>query len=67
MVLLSFPAANRDPDVFPDADKVLIDRKHNPPRRFRARHSSLHRLEPGADGNGGGAAGVAEAHSRVQP
>jgi len=32
MVLLSFPAANRDPAVFPDADKVIIDRAHNPPR-----------------------------------
>ena len=30
MVLLSFPAANRDPSVFPDADKVVIDRKQNP-------------------------------------
>jgi cytochrome P450 len=29
MVLLSFPAANRDPAVFPDADKVVIDRKEN--------------------------------------
>src|SRR3954462_6822529 len=29
MVLLSFPAANRDPAVFPDADKVIIDRKEN--------------------------------------
>ncbi|MFX9257938.1 cytochrome P450, partial [Acinetobacter baumannii] len=29
MVLLSFPAANRDPAVFPDADKVIIDRKAN--------------------------------------
>jgi hypothetical protein len=29
MVLLSFPAANRDPRVFPDADKVIIDRKEN--------------------------------------
>jgi cytochrome P450 len=28
-VLLSFPAANRDPAVFPDADKVIIDRKEN--------------------------------------
>jgi cytochrome P450 len=27
MVLLSFPAANRDPAMFPDADKVVIDRK----------------------------------------
>src|SRR5262249_56288468 len=29
MVLLSFPAANRDPAMFPDADKVLIDRPEN--------------------------------------
>jgi cytochrome P450 len=29
MVLLSFPAANRDPAVFPDADKVVLDRKEN--------------------------------------
>jgi cytochrome P450 len=29
MVLLSFPSANRDPDIFPDADKVQIDRKEN--------------------------------------
>jgi cytochrome P450 len=29
MVLLAFPAANRDPTVFPDADKVIIDRKEN--------------------------------------
>jgi hypothetical protein len=26
MVLLSFPAANRDPAMFPDADQVVIDR-----------------------------------------
>jgi len=29
MVLLSFPAANRDPAMFADADKVVIDRKEN--------------------------------------
>ena len=29
MVLLSFAAANRDPDVFPDADGVMIDRAEN--------------------------------------
>lgn len=29
MVLLSFPAANRDPAAFPDADKIIIDRKEN--------------------------------------
>jgi cytochrome P450 len=29
MVLLPFPAANRDPAVFPDADRVIIDRAEN--------------------------------------
>jgi len=28
-VLLGFPAANRDPEVFPDADKFIIDRAEN--------------------------------------
>ena len=28
-ILLSFPAANRDPDVFEDADRVVIDREVN--------------------------------------
>ncbi len=28
-VLLPFPAANRDPEVFPDADEVLLDRTEN--------------------------------------
>ena len=29
MVLLSFPAANRDPEMFPDADRVVLDRQEN--------------------------------------
>jgi cytochrome P450 len=29
MVLLSFPSANRDPEVFPQPDQVLIDRAEN--------------------------------------
>ena len=28
-IMLSFPAANRDPTVFPDADKIVIDREDN--------------------------------------
>src|SRR5688572_28816858 len=28
-VLMNFPAANRDPEVFPDPDTVVIDRAHN--------------------------------------
>ena len=50
MVLLSFPAANRDPAIFPDADKVLIDRKENRHAAFglgihRCVGSNLARLE----------------------
>jgi len=50
MVLLSFPAANRDPSVFPDADQVKIDRKENPHVAFglgihRCVGSNLARME----------------------
>ena len=50
MVLLSFPAANRDPEMFPDADKVIIDRKENRHAAFglgihRCVGSNLARLE----------------------
>ncbi|MBR0694543.1 cytochrome P450 [Bradyrhizobium lablabi] len=50
MVLLSFPAANRDPAVFSDADKVVIDRKENRHAAFglgihRCVGSNLARME----------------------
>jgi cytochrome P450 len=50
MVLLSFPAANRDPAVFPEADKIVIDRKNNPHAAFglgihRCVGSNLARME----------------------
>jgi cytochrome P450 len=50
MVLLSFPAANRDPAVFPDADKVVLDRQQNPHAAFglgihRCIGSNLARME----------------------
>ena len=49
-VLLSFPAANRDPEMFPDADKVIIDRKENRHAAFglgihRCIGSNLARME----------------------
>jgi cytochrome P450 len=49
-VLLSFPAANRDPDAFEDADKVVIDRQHNRHVAFgvgihRCAGSNLARME----------------------
>jgi cytochrome P450 len=50
MVLLSFPAANRDPEMFADADKVLLDRKENRHAAFglgihRCVGSNLARME----------------------
>jgi len=50
MVMLSFPAANRDPEAFPDADKVVIDRQENRHAAFglgihRCVGSNLARME----------------------
>jgi cytochrome P450 len=50
MVLLSFPAANRDPAAFPEADRVVIDRKENRHAAFglgihRCVGSNLARME----------------------
>jgi cytochrome P450 len=49
-ILLSFPAANRDPEVFEDSDKVIIDRKVNRHAAFglgihRCLGSNLARME----------------------
>jgi cytochrome P450 len=49
-ILLSFPAANRDPEVFEDADRVVIDREVNRHAAFglgihRCLGSHLARLE----------------------
>ena len=50
MVMLSFPAANRDPEKFADADSVRIDRTQNPHVAFglgihRCIGSNLARME----------------------
>jgi cytochrome P450 len=50
MLLLSFPAANRDPAMFADADKVIIDRTENRHMAFgigihRCVGSNLARME----------------------
>jgi cytochrome P450 len=50
MMLLPFPAANRDPAMFPEADKVIIDRKDNRHATFglgihRCVGSNLARME----------------------
>lgn len=39
-VILNFPAANRDPDAFPDADQVIVDRQIN---RHVAFGAGIHR------------------------
>jgi len=39
-ILMNFPAANRDPEVFHDADEVVLDRAHN---RHVAFGSGIHR------------------------
>lgn len=49
-LLLPFPAANRDPEVFPDADRVVIDRVENRHAAFglgihRCLGSNLARME----------------------
>jgi hypothetical protein len=49
-VLLSYPAANRDPEVFPEPDKVIIDREDNRHAAFglgihRCIGSNLARME----------------------
>ncbi|MEX0681959.1 MAG: cytochrome P450 [Dehalococcoidia bacterium] len=49
-VLMAFPAANRDPEKFPDADRVVIDRLKNPHIAFgvgihRCVGSNLARME----------------------
>ena len=49
-LLLPFPAANRDPEAFPDADKVVLDRAENRHAAFglgihRCLGSNLARME----------------------
>ncbi|HEX9259448.1 MAG TPA: cytochrome P450 [Acidimicrobiales bacterium] len=39
-ILMNFPAANRDPEVFEDPDEVIIDREHN---RHVAFGAGIHR------------------------
>ena len=39
-VLMNFPAANRDPEVFPEPDRVILDRQHN---RHLAFGAGIHR------------------------
>ena len=64
-VLLSFPAANRDPAQFDRADEVVIDREVN---RHAAFGLGIHRcvgLAPGPHGAAGRARGLAGADPRT--
>jgi cytochrome P450 len=50
MVMLPFPSANRDPEAFPDPDKVILDRAENRHMAFgvgihRCLGSNLARME----------------------
>ena len=63
MVLLSFPAANRDPAMFPGRRQGRDRPQGEPPCRVRPRHSPLRRFQPGAHGNDGRDRGMAEADS----
>ena len=58
-ILLSFPAANRDPSVFEDADQVVIDREVNRHAGIRVGDPPLHRVAPGPHGAPRGAGNLA--------
>jgi cytochrome P450 len=60
-VLLPFPAANRDPDIFPDADDVQLGRTQNRMSRS-SRHPPLCRIQSGPHGDAGGTGGMARPH-----
>ncbi len=66
MVLLSFPAANRDPRHVSRCRQGRDRPQGKPPCRVRPRHSPLRRLQPRAHGNDGRDRGMAEAHSGLR-
>ena len=66
-ILMNFPAANRDPEVFDDADEVVLDRAHNRHVAFgsgihRCAGSNLARMELRSRPRG-----VAAPHPRLPP
>jgi hypothetical protein len=65
MVLLSFPAANRNPAMFLDADKVADRSQGKSAFCRRPRHSPRVAFNP-AHGDDGRNRGVAQAHSRFR-
>ncbi len=66
-VLMNFPAANRDPEVFDRPRRGDARPGGEPPPGLRRRHPPLRRLEPGPHGAAGGGRGMAQAHPRVPP
>lgn len=66
MVMLPFPAANRDPNMFEQADRIAIDRENN---RHVAFGLGIHRCigsNLARHGNRGGAPGMACGVPRIQ-
>ena len=65
-ILLGFPAANRDPVAFKDADKFIIDRAENRHVAFGLGHPPLRRIEPGPPGDARRDRGVHQALPAVR-
>lgn len=70
-VMLSFPAANRDPAVFPQADTFVIDRPQNRHLAFGVGIPPLHRVQHRPHGAAGGpgrlVAPLRDVHRRPRP
>ena len=67
MVMLSFPAANRDPADVRRRRQGDHRPQGEPPRRLRAGHPPLRRLQPRPSRDDGGGRGAPQAHPRVHP
>ena len=52
-VLLSFPAANRDPEIFENPEEVIIDRQKNRHVAFGSGVHRWRRIQPGPHGDAG--------------
>ncbi|MCP5028080.1 MAG: cytochrome P450 [Actinomycetia bacterium] len=66
-VLLTFPAANRDPEVFDHAADFVLGRAANRHSAFRSRHPPVPGLEPGPARDAGGLPGVGQGLPELHP